>query len=243
MLTQPRRRRVADVAALRTTTRASARSRRSTGQNVADLRLAWSWALPNGPNEVTPLVHDGVMFVHGYGDKVQALDAATGDLLWQYSRRLPRDRDADGEARHRALRRQALRADLRHAHRRARREDRRRRVGSGGGRPQGRLRHDRRTARRQRQGDDRHHRPRARRQLHRRARRGDRRRKRGASTPSRRPGEPGGNSWNGLPLDKRNGASVWVPASYDQTLEPGVLRTGADLRHRAAPQSRRTKAT
>ena len=71
-------------------------------QNVADLRLAWSWALPNGPNEVTPLVHDGVMFVHGYGDKVQAIDAATGDLLWQYSRRLPKDRAAVGEARHRA---------------------------------------------------------------------------------------------------------------------------------------------
>src|SRR6187431_1150016 len=61
-------------------------------QTVTDLRLAWSWALPNGPNEVPPLVHDGVMFVHGFGDKVQAIDAATGDLLWQYSRRLPRDR-------------------------------------------------------------------------------------------------------------------------------------------------------
>ena len=71
-------------------------------QNVADLRLAWSWALPNGPNEVTPLVHDGVMFVHGYGDKVQAIDAATGDLLWQYSRRLPQGSRAVGEARHRA---------------------------------------------------------------------------------------------------------------------------------------------
>ena len=58
--------------------------------NVANLRLAWSWALPMGPNESTPIVHDGVLFVHGYGDKVQALDAVTGDLLWQYSRRLPR---------------------------------------------------------------------------------------------------------------------------------------------------------
>lgn len=61
-----------------------------TKQNVADLRLAWSWSLPNGPNEGTPLFHDGVLFVHSYGDKVQALDAATGDLLWQYSRRLPK---------------------------------------------------------------------------------------------------------------------------------------------------------
>jgi alcohol dehydrogenase (cytochrome c) len=58
--------------------------------NVASLRLAWTWSLPNGPSEATPLVHDGVIFVHGYGDKVQALDAVTGDLLWEYSRRLPR---------------------------------------------------------------------------------------------------------------------------------------------------------
>ena len=35
------------------------------------------------------LVHDGVMLLHGFGDKVQALDAATGDQLWQYSRQLP----------------------------------------------------------------------------------------------------------------------------------------------------------
>ena len=59
--------------------------------NVADLRVAWSWALPQGPNESTPIVHDGVLFVQGYGDRVQALDAANGDLLWQYSRRLPRE--------------------------------------------------------------------------------------------------------------------------------------------------------
>jgi alcohol dehydrogenase (cytochrome c) len=58
--------------------------------NVSDLRVGWTWSLPNGPNESTPLVHDGVLFVHSYGDKLQALDAATGDLLWQYSRRLPR---------------------------------------------------------------------------------------------------------------------------------------------------------
>ena len=36
--------------------------------NVRNLRVAWSWSLPNGPNESTPLVHDGVLFVHGYGD-------------------------------------------------------------------------------------------------------------------------------------------------------------------------------
>ena len=57
--------------------------------NVSELRVAWSWALPNGPNESIPLAHDGVLFVHSYGDRVQALDGATGDLLWQYSHRLP----------------------------------------------------------------------------------------------------------------------------------------------------------
>ena len=30
-----------------------------------------------------------------------------------------------------------------------------------------------------------------------------------------KPGEPGGDSWNGVPLDKRNGGSVWVAGSYD----------------------------
>jgi alcohol dehydrogenase (cytochrome c) len=60
-----------------------------TKGNVGNLRVAWTWALPNGPHEATPLVRDGVLFVHSYGDKVQALNAVTGDLLWQYNRRLP----------------------------------------------------------------------------------------------------------------------------------------------------------
>ncbi len=59
--------------------------------NVADLRVAWAWSLPNGQNEATPLEHDGVLFVDSYGDKVQAINAVTGDLLWQYSRQLPSD--------------------------------------------------------------------------------------------------------------------------------------------------------
>ena len=62
-----------------------------TRRNVAGLRIAWTWSLPNGPNEATPLVHDGVLFVYSFGDRLQALDAATGDLLWQYNRRLPSD--------------------------------------------------------------------------------------------------------------------------------------------------------
>lgn len=57
-------------------------------RNVDQLRLVWSWTMPSGSNENVPLVRDGTMFVYGYGDIVQALDAATGDLLWEYRHRL-----------------------------------------------------------------------------------------------------------------------------------------------------------
>lgn len=57
--------------------------------NVGNLHLAWSLALPVGINEMEPLVHDGVIFVFSFRDNVQALDAATGDELWHYARQLP----------------------------------------------------------------------------------------------------------------------------------------------------------
>jgi alcohol dehydrogenase (cytochrome c) len=56
--------------------------------NVGAVANAWSWALPASQNEITPLVHDGVMFVQS-GDTVQAVGAVRGDLLWQYVRALP----------------------------------------------------------------------------------------------------------------------------------------------------------
>jgi len=56
--------------------------------NVQRLRTAWSWVLPQSMNEITPLVHDGVMFVYS-GPAVHALDAASGDSLWQYQRAVP----------------------------------------------------------------------------------------------------------------------------------------------------------
>lgn len=52
--------------------------------NVDELRLAWTWSLPTGANMMTPIVHDGVMFTLSSEDVVQAIDAATGDLLWGY---------------------------------------------------------------------------------------------------------------------------------------------------------------
>ncbi len=59
-----------------------------TTDNVDDLTLAWSLALPPGANGATPLVHDGVIYVHSYGDHVQALDATNGNILWHYARDL-----------------------------------------------------------------------------------------------------------------------------------------------------------
>jgi alcohol dehydrogenase (cytochrome c) len=56
--------------------------------NVHDLGVAWSLALPLSGNEITPLVHDGILFVES-GANIQALSAATGELLWQYTRPLP----------------------------------------------------------------------------------------------------------------------------------------------------------
>lgn len=58
-------------------------------RNVSRLQVAWTWALSTGATEITPIVHDGVIFVFNYADKVQALDGATGDLLWEYKRDLP----------------------------------------------------------------------------------------------------------------------------------------------------------
>jgi len=60
-----------------------------TKDNVKNLRVAWSLSLAPGPNEATPLVHDGVIFVHSYNDNVQAIHATTGDELWHYARKLP----------------------------------------------------------------------------------------------------------------------------------------------------------
>jgi PQQ-dependent dehydrogenase (methanol/ethanol family) len=53
--------------------------------NVSRLRVAWTWSLPPGSNESVPLVHDGVLFTYAFGDELQALDARTGDLLWHYT--------------------------------------------------------------------------------------------------------------------------------------------------------------
>ena len=54
-------------------------------QTVADLQLAWHQPVTQGNNMPTPLVHDGIMFLYSAGDVVLALDATNGNLLWRYS--------------------------------------------------------------------------------------------------------------------------------------------------------------
>ena len=61
---------------------------------VAHLRLVWSWSMQPGTDQVTPLVRDGVTFVPNRSG-IQALDAATGDLLWAHTRRRAEPEDAD----------------------------------------------------------------------------------------------------------------------------------------------------
>ena len=65
--------------------------RQITRENVTDLRLAWVWNRADGRVQNAPLVHDGVMFVASPGNVLQALDAATGDIIWQYRRQFPSD--------------------------------------------------------------------------------------------------------------------------------------------------------
>ena len=52
-------------------------------RNVKDLRLQWVWSMSDGQNQVSPVVHDGVMYINNPGNIVQALDARTGDLIWE----------------------------------------------------------------------------------------------------------------------------------------------------------------
>lgn len=62
-------------------------------ENVKDLRLAWSWAFAPAPGsngmQVEPIVYDGIMYVRHANEKYSAHDAATGDMIWEYTRPLP----------------------------------------------------------------------------------------------------------------------------------------------------------
>jgi alcohol dehydrogenase (cytochrome c) len=192
---------------------------------AANLRVAWTWSLPAGANEMTPLVHDGVMFVFGFGDRVEALNAATGDLLWHYARKLPEDA-RPAVKRNVALYGDKLFVGTSDAHMVALDiktgrvvwdhavADLKAGYGISGGPLVAKGKVMQGVAGRAAGGNfivglD-------------------------ANTGEEawrfytiaRPGEPGGESWNGLPLDKRNGGSVWTAGSYDPELNLAYFGVG-----------------
>ena len=59
--------------------------------NVDGLRLAWVWAMGDGTNQPTPLVHDGIVYLANPGNVIQALDGTDGTLLWEYRREFADD--------------------------------------------------------------------------------------------------------------------------------------------------------
>jgi len=205
-----------------------------TDRNVKSLSIAWSWSLAAGPMEATPIVHDGILFIQSGTDTIQALDAATGDLLWNYVRTVPPEvanamRGLSSIKRNMAIAGTTLlvaTADtyvialdtrsgaLLWEHPIADAKQRwylsagpvvvKDKViqgvsGSLGRQPDGNaiITLDIKTGK----------------EVWR-------------FNTVARPGEPGGDSWNGLPLEKRSGASVWIAGSYDPELNLVFFGTG-----------------
>jgi alcohol dehydrogenase (cytochrome c) len=55
-----------------------------TPSNVKDLKLAWVWSMyEGGANQPSPVVHDGIMYLVNPLNILQALDAKTGELIWE----------------------------------------------------------------------------------------------------------------------------------------------------------------
>ena len=185
--------------------------------NVGDLRVAWTWSMPNGPSENTPLVHDGVIFVNGYGDNVQALDAATGDLLWQFSHKLPSGVNPSPK-RNLAIYGDKLLVSTSDVHVVAldvktgavlwEREigDYKKLVTMSAGPMVVKGKVIQGTVGRTPGGN------------HIAALDVETGEELWRFNTIAQPGDPGGESWNDLPLEKRNGASVWTTGSYDPAL-------------------------
>jgi alcohol dehydrogenase (cytochrome c) len=62
-----------------------------TRGNVGKLKMIWTRGMGPGVQEATPLVYKGVMYLPNPSDLVQAINGATGELVWEYKRKLPDD--------------------------------------------------------------------------------------------------------------------------------------------------------
>lgn len=54
-------------------------------RNVDSLRLEWVWNMHEGDSEPAPIVYNGIMFLINPGNVVQALDARSGELIWEHA--------------------------------------------------------------------------------------------------------------------------------------------------------------
>jgi hypothetical protein len=62
---------------------------------VQNLTPVWAFSTnTTGGHESPPIVNDGVMFITAPGNRLYALDAQNGDLLWRYQHTLSPDRIA-----------------------------------------------------------------------------------------------------------------------------------------------------
>ena len=52
--------------------------------NVSGLRLEWVWSMHDGDSEPSPLVYDGVIYLINSSNIIQALDAVSGELIWEH---------------------------------------------------------------------------------------------------------------------------------------------------------------
>ncbi len=196
---------------------------------VKTLGPAWRAALPSGPSMPTPIVHDGVMFLQSSPDMVVALDATNGTVLWRriYKPTLPSNQKmglslSGGRVFVPTSDLHVIALDARTGEQvwdheigiEAPAKDRKAFVlrsaplivgdkviqgVTGSGAPGGGFIVGLDIA----TGEElwRFH-------------------------TIARPGEPGGESWNGLPLDKRSGASVWDQGTYDKTLNLAYFGVG-----------------
>ena len=57
--------------------------------NVGRLEIAWTHPMKPGWQEAAPIVHDGWLYLAHAGGTVDALDGATGELLWTYTPTVP----------------------------------------------------------------------------------------------------------------------------------------------------------
>ena len=70
---------------------ATAPSTRFDRENVGDLRMVWSRGLTQRFQSGTPLAYRGVLYMRNPNDVIQAVDAVTGDLIWEHRRDVPDD--------------------------------------------------------------------------------------------------------------------------------------------------------